>query len=40
MGEQLSTEQEHGNIEDRCAVSVKKGITTVGHAPREISNIF
>ena len=33
LGEQLSTNQEHGNPEDRYAVSVMKSSTIVGHIP-------
>ena len=37
VGEELSTEREHGNPEDAFAVAVMKSGTTVGHIPREIS---
>ena len=39
LGEQLSTNQEHGNPEDRYAVAVMKSSTIVGHIPREISKL-
>ena len=37
VGEEISTEREHGNPEDAFAVAVMKSGTTVGHVPREIS---
>lgn len=37
VGEELSTQQEHGNPEDLYAVAIIKSDTTVGHIPREIS---
>ena len=37
IGEELSTEREHGNPEDAFAVAIMKSETTVGHIPREIS---
>ena len=37
IGEELSTEQKHGNPEDAFAVVIKKSRITVGHIPREIS---
>ena len=37
IGEELSTDREHGNPADRFAVAVQKSGTTVGHIPREIS---
>ena len=38
VGEQLTTEQETGNPEDKDAVTVRKdGTAIVGHMPREIS---
>ena len=37
LGEELATQQEHDNPEDRYAVSVLKSGTVVGHIPREIS---
>ena len=39
LGEQLGTQQEYGNPEDRYVVSVVNSSRTVGHMPREISNI-
>ena len=38
IGEELSTEREHGNPEDAFAVAIKKSGIMVGHIPREISN--
>ena len=41
VGEQLTTERESDNTEDKYAVAVRKdGTATVGHAPREISKLF
>lgn len=37
IGEELSTDREHGNPADQYAVAVQKSGTTVGHIPREIS---
>ena len=37
IGEELSTDREHGNPADPFAVAVQKSGTTVGHIPREIS---
>lgn len=39
MSEQIPTQQEHGNPEDRYAVAVLKSNAVVGHVPREISKI-
>ena len=40
VGEQLTTERETGNPEDKYAVAVRKdGTATVGHMPREISKL-
>ena len=33
IGEELSTEGEHGNIKDAFAVAIMKSGTTVGHIP-------
>ena len=38
-GEQVATQQEYENPEDRYAVSVMKSSTTVRHIPREISKL-
>ena len=37
IGEELSTEREHGNTEDAFAVAIIRSGTTVGHIPKEIS---
>ena len=37
LGEELSTQQEPGNPEDRYAVAVMRSGSIVGHIPREIS---
>lgn len=40
VGEQLTTERESDNTEDKYAVAVRKdGTDTVGHVPREISKL-
>ena len=39
INEILSCSQEHGNSEDRFAVSVIKDGDIVGHVPREISHV-
>ena len=37
IGEELSSEGEHGNIKDAFAVAIMKSGTTVGHIPWKIS---
>ena len=40
VGEQLTTERDTGNPEDKYAVAVRKdGTATVGHMPHEISKL-
>ena len=40
IGEELSTEREHGNPEDVFAVAIMKSGITIGHIPRKISKTF
>ena len=37
LNEELTSQQEPGNLEDHYAVAVIKGDVIVGHVPREIS---
>ena len=39
LGEELTTQREHGNPEDAFAVKIKKGDETVGHIGKELSKI-
>ena len=38
LGEQLTTQQEYGNPEDRYAVAVLKSSRIVGHVPRPLQS--
>ena len=39
VGEVLMCEREPHNVQDRCAVAVKKAGTVIGHLPQKLSRV-